>query len=78
MSRAIIYKENGDIEKEIIWNLTECEWKLNGICSNNKCKKMLRYGKKCYVEDCGSKKEESGKKESRSQIIKFLWKEGIR
>lgn len=54
MSKFLILNEN-DEYVEIEYKSEECDYKVNGICFNNKLIKKL--GKKCYKECTSTKKK---------------------
>lgn len=75
MSRVIVYDEEGNIEKEVVVSESECAWKKNGICYNNHCERILRYGKKCYIEtDCKSREKDKKINTERVNREKYVWK----
>lgn len=55
MSRILFWNDE-DICKEIILNENECRFKCNGMCYNNRSKKL---GKKCHHR-CEDFTEENG------------------
>lgn len=47
MSRRTYFNEKNE-EKEVIYRIDECRYKVNGICYNNVGAGYLHFGKKCY------------------------------